>query len=684
MIKLRIYIKDTPIFTMLVSSHLTLRQLIAKISVKYNELINGEGIPRVNEIILPLRLKNFYPVFNDENGQKLFAGNFFTRMDLNACITKAMGLNLKDNDAIYINDDNMDSQYNLSFIFHPGYSWKPFFDRDGIGRKEFFEAAKFGDIVTIEELLSLNLSYLTFDLSHALYVAVEHRQYDAVKQLLFAGAKCTRRNDALLLSIKRNYVDMVDLLLIHNAATLNPDSKYETQLLMRSVHSVTMAKYLLSNGLIPRTLNSQVFYTQHYIANFYETAMNGIYPASIQKNIIQYVLPDVADPQFKFESLIDFVFAYYLSILKEFSCFQNKNEREIIKKIFNEVNFTLPPRKFKQQLQIGLSKLISIPPRVMDGMQILLSQLGEDEEKPNHTMIAPHPMLSDEIETKGHDSDNIVEYCLHHYDAYTLKSKLRIIDHIDSTWIVKALKIEAERSRNGIYDEEHISEILLKKKFGAVTYAVKLRARDKSLHEAIIKNDIEKTKLLIEQGATLDNSIYYDYHSTPVHLAIRHDNLTLLQFFIEKNADLHVKDQNNRTPFEFAYQRNIYPMIVLLIQNGAYQAEFKSLFPVFLTHYVKQFFQFILEDVMPKDTPLTLIHEVLQYILDENDFENVTEFLREVKQFYRKEFQHEDVTKDTVLPPMAARNFLLFKNPHLISSERHCEERSDVAIQTRA
>ncbi len=646
MLKLRIYVNNIPLFALFVSANTTLRQLIAKISVKYNELT------RARDEILPARLKNFYPVFNNENGEKLFAGNYFTRLDLNACITKTMGLNLKDNDAIYINDDSLNPEYNLSFIYHIGGKWKSFWDRDGIGKEEFVTAAKYGDMVTIEELLTLNLPFNTFVLRAALYAAIEHNQVEAAKLLLFSGAKSDYRHNALVLAITRNYIEMVNLLLIHGAATLNPYSTMEMQRIISAVRSAAMGKCLLANGLFPRRLNSQVYYIQHYVSNFFEAAMQGIYPSSIQKTIIQYALPDVTDPQFDFTSVIKFIEAYYLYLFKPFSDFKNKNDKAIIQSIFNEVDYTLPPQRLKQQLQINLSKLIAIPSAINNAVQTVLLQLGEGAEKPTYPQTTNLESKFEVIE-RGHNTENIVEYCLHRYDALTLKKNLKTCTYVDTDWIVRALKIEIERARNGLQDEEPISDILLKKKFGAINLAVNLRAKDKALHESIVKNEVNKVKSLIHEGASLNESIFYQYGTTPVHLAIANDHLSLLQFFISENANLNVKDKNNRTPLELAYQKNHAEFILLLIQNGAYQSQFKSLHPMFLAHYVREFFHFILMDIMPKNMPLALIDAMLQYILDENDFENVTDFISQVKQFYRKEFKNDGMTVDTVLPPRA-------------------------------
>jgi hypothetical protein len=142
-----------------------------------------------------------------------------------------------------------------------------------------------------------------------------------------------------------------------------------------------------------------------------------------------------------------------------------------------------------------------------------------------------------------------------------------------------------------------------------------------------------------------------------VHLAIEHQHLSLLECLIEKNADLCIKNKNHQTPLELAYQKNDLKILTLLIQGGAYQIEFKSLHPIFVSHYVSQFFAYILDQVLPKNTPFDLIKEILQYVLDDKDFRNVDDFFRQVKNFHKKEFACTE-SFNTVLPPTLMRNFL--------------------------
>ena len=61
-----------------------------------------------------------------------------------------------------------------------------------------------------------------------------------------------------------------------------------------------------------------------------------------------------------------------------------------------------------------------------------------------------------------------------------------------------------------------------------------------------------------------------DYkQKTPLHFACKHGYIHIVQFLIEKGADIEAKDKNQNTPLYFASSKGHDPVVQYLIDHGA-------------------------------------------------------------------------------------------------------------------
>jgi len=99
------------------------------------------------------------------------------------------------------------------------------------------------------------------------------------------------------------------------------------------------------------------------------------------------------------------------------------------------------------------------------------------------------------------------------------------------------------------------------------------------LHHAIERQSetIEVLKLLIEEGAPVNATMYEDYPSlalfffmgigTPLHKACELDKADVIRYLISQGADQSIKDSNGRTPLECAQISNRWEVIEALKQG---------------------------------------------------------------------------------------------------------------------
>ena len=71
------------------------------------------------------------------------------------------------------------------------------------------------------------------------------------------------------------------------------------------------------------------------------------------------------------------------------------------------------------------------------------------------------------------------------------------------------------------------------------------------LIDAIILNDVNLAKKLIENGANLNYSDD-NYLSTPLHFAAQYNRFEILKLLVTAGADITVKNKDGQSPFDIA------------------------------------------------------------------------------------------------------------------------------------
>lgn len=89
----------------------------------------------------------------------------------------------------------------------------------------------------------------------------------------------------------------------------------------------------------------------------------------------------------------------------------------------------------------------------------------------------------------------------------------------------------------------------------------------RSLHRAVLTDDIETMKLLIDAGAdfTLANTRGWK----PIHVAASNGNLKSVKFLLDKGDDVNSKSSRNETALQIAVVADQSDIVNLLIENGA-------------------------------------------------------------------------------------------------------------------
>jgi len=88
------------------------------------------------------------------------------------------------------------------------------------------------------------------------------------------------------------------------------------------------------------------------------------------------------------------------------------------------------------------------------------------------------------------------------------------------------------------------------------------------LYESATTNKKEFIKLLINRGAT-SNTKTSKYKETPLHGAIRSNNIDIAFYLIDKIDNLNIKNSAGQTPLHLATQRAMNSMIKRLVNSGA-------------------------------------------------------------------------------------------------------------------
>ena len=88
----------------------------------------------------------------------------------------------------------------------------------------------------------------------------------------------------------------------------------------------------------------------------------------------------------------------------------------------------------------------------------------------------------------------------------------------------------------------------------------------KPLHRAVIQNDLEMIRLLIENGADV-NSKEDKYGATPLIVAAQLDHPEIAKLLIENGADINVKDYKGWTTLHKSTRRGSLEISKLLIEK---------------------------------------------------------------------------------------------------------------------
>lgn len=89
-----------------------------------------------------------------------------------------------------------------------------------------------------------------------------------------------------------------------------------------------------------------------------------------------------------------------------------------------------------------------------------------------------------------------------------------------------------------------------------------------TIHFAAIKGNIEITKMLLEQGATVN--IPDSANMTPLHYAAFRNNPDYVKYLLDNGAKCDIKDVNGRTPFHAAALSGMVTNVKLMVQHHAF------------------------------------------------------------------------------------------------------------------
>ncbi len=87
------------------------------------------------------------------------------------------------------------------------------------------------------------------------------------------------------------------------------------------------------------------------------------------------------------------------------------------------------------------------------------------------------------------------------------------------------------------------------------------------LLETVSKGELSKAKDFINKGA--DVNIKNGDGKTPLHIAVEKNYEDIVRLLLQKNADLNTKDNNGNTPLHIAVKNGNYFVVKELLRAGA-------------------------------------------------------------------------------------------------------------------
>jgi len=95
---------------------------------------------------------------------------------------------------------------------------------------------------------------------------------------------------------------------------------------------------------------------------------------------------------------------------------------------------------------------------------------------------------------------------------------------------------------------------------------------NKSIHIAIIKNDLVELKKCIKNGTDINSK--GEYNCTPLHYACQNGNFEIIEFLVSNLANINMKNSYSTyypifDAITATNDKNVYDIIKLLLDNGA-------------------------------------------------------------------------------------------------------------------
>jgi ankyrin repeat protein len=98
------------------------------------------------------------------------------------------------------------------------------------------------------------------------------------------------------------------------------------------------------------------------------------------------------------------------------------------------------------------------------------------------------------------------------------------------------------------------------------------RTQDRyALFNAAEAGDLERVKLLAQQGAPLNKTVATTFGFTPLIVAVFHNNTNIAYYLVNAGADVNLADKSGTTPLMWAIVRGdeALPLVNFLIAHGA-------------------------------------------------------------------------------------------------------------------
>lgn len=92
--------------------------------------------------------------------------------------------------------------------------------------------------------------------------------------------------------------------------------------------------------------------------------------------------------------------------------------------------------------------------------------------------------------------------------------------------------------------------------------------RWRAIHYAVREGEIECLKILIKNGADVNAKIFY-WDWTPLHLAAIRESTTILEILLKQKPSLNALDNEKKTPLAWAFKKNNYESVEMLLRAGS-------------------------------------------------------------------------------------------------------------------